>query len=261
MKPEEKEAKSKYDIIAEHYHNWRTKLNPSGWMYNEHLEMPATLKLIGNVKDKKILDFGCGTGIYTKILKNKGAQIKGFDISSRMLKIANDYVKDVEFKQGTGNKIPFDEKFDVVIASLVLDYFEDWDKPLKEINRVLKNNGYFIFSIGNPISEVSEKYKIKGKRVKYKGISARVLGDYFKERKIYGTWKNILHKKEVMSIRMPTYHKTYETIIKTIINNGFEIVDYIDCFPTKQSKKLFPDEYRFLSKIPYFCVWKIKKKS
>ena len=139
MKPEEKETKSKYDLIAEHYHNLRTKLNPHGWMYNEHLEMPATLKSIGNVKGKKILDFGCGTGIYTKILKNKGAKIKGFDISPKMLKIAKDYVKNVEFRQGTGNKIPFDEKFDIVVASLVLDYFKDWNKPLKEINRILKN--------------------------------------------------------------------------------------------------------------------------
>jgi ubiquinone/menaquinone biosynthesis C-methylase UbiE len=260
MREDEKETKGKYAIVAEHYHNWRTKLNPKGWVFNEHLEMPATLKLIGSVKGKKVLDFGCGSGVYTKVLKEKGAKIKGFDISPEMLQIARDYVKGVEFKQGSGNNIPFKEKFDIIFASLVLDYFKDWNKPLKEINRVLDKGGYFIFSVGNPITEVSEKYSIKGKRVKYKGIPARVMGDYFTERKIYGIWKNILHKKEVKNIKMPTYHKTYETIIKALLRNGFEIVDYADCFPSKKAKKLFPKEYKFLSKIPYFCVWKVRKR-
>ena len=59
---------------------------------------------------------------------------------------------------------------------------------------------------------------------------------------------------------MPSYHKTYETIINIILNNGFEIVGYKDCFPLKKSKKLFPKEYNFLSQVPYFCVWKVKKK-
>jgi ubiquinone/menaquinone biosynthesis C-methylase UbiE len=260
MKTEEKEAKSKYDIIAEHYHNWRTKLNPKGWIYNEHLEMPATLKLLGNVKGKKILDFGCGTGIYTKILKKKGAKVKGFDISPEMLRIAKDYVKGVELKQGTGNKIPFNKKFDIVVASLVFDYFDDWNRPLKEINRVLKKEGYFVFSTGNPVTESSEKFIVNGKRMKHRGIGASVVWNYFKERKIWGTWKNILHKKKVRNVKMPTYHKTYETMIKSIVKNGFEIVDYADCFPLKKSKKLFPEEYKFLSNVPYFCVWKVRKK-
>jgi ubiquinone/menaquinone biosynthesis C-methylase UbiE len=260
MKLDEIEAKNKYNIIAEHYHNWRTKLNTKGWMYNEHLEMPATLKLIGNIKGKKVLDFGCGTGIYTKILKEKGANVKGFDISDSMLKIAKEYCKGVEFKKGTGNKIPYNEKFDIILASLVIDYFKDWNKPLKEVHRVLNTKGYFIFSMGNPITETSIRYKINGKRIKYKGIPIRILGDYFTEKKIYGTWKNILHNKEVINIKMPTYHKTYETIIKIILNNGFEIVEYIDCYPTKKSKKLFPKEYNFLTKVPYFCVWKVRKK-
>ncbi len=75
MKREEREAKKKYDIIAKYYHNFRTKEHPKGWFYNEMLEMPSTLELLGDVKNKKVLDFGCGTGIYTKILKEKGAKI------------------------------------------------------------------------------------------------------------------------------------------------------------------------------------------
>ena len=47
MKLEEKEAIKKYSKSAEAYHNLRTKENPNGWFYNELLEMPATLELLG----------------------------------------------------------------------------------------------------------------------------------------------------------------------------------------------------------------------
>ena len=136
MKPEEKEAKKVYDNAADYYHYGRTKKYPQGWFYNELLEMPATLELLGNVKGKKILDFGCGTGIYAKLLTKKGAIVKGFDISEEMLKIAKKENPKLDLKIGSGYKIPFNEKFDIILASLVVHYLKDWNKMLREIKRM-----------------------------------------------------------------------------------------------------------------------------
>ena len=251
MKRDEKEAKKKYDVVAEHYHNWRTKIHPEGWIYNEYLEMPATFEVLGNIKGKKVLDIGCGAGIYVKEMTRKGAIVKGFDISDEMLRIAKQDNPKLDLRRSSFYKIPFKEKFDVVIAPLVLDYAKDLGKVLKQIKKVLKKKGYFVFSLRNPVVEVTKKVDWKKK------ILVREFDRYFNERKIYGTWKNILHKKKVKNIKMPTHHKTYETIIKTIIKEGFEIIDYKDCFPLKKAQKLWPKEYEFLSNIPYFCVWKV----
>jgi len=79
---------------------------------------------------------------------------------------------------------------------------------------------------------------------------------YFVEKRFYGTWR----LPGDVKVKIPSYHKTYETIIKTIIRNDFEIVDYKDTFPIKKSKRLFPEEYSIFSKRPYFCVWKVRKK-
>ena len=245
MKKDEREAKEVYDKIAKDYHELRTK--DKGWFYNEFLEMPATLSLLGNVKNKTILDFGCGSGLYAKHLIKKGAKVYGFDISKKMINIARKEAPKAILKVASGYKIPFNKKFDIVLASLVLDYFVDWNKVFNEIKKHLKKDGYFIFSIGNPVTECVKKIKVNN-------TTSRVLGDYFKERKIYGVWWRG-YKNE---IKVPTYHKRYETIIKIILKNGFKIVDYKDAYPKEEAKKLFPKDYKLFSKIPYFCVWKVR---
>jgi ubiquinone/menaquinone biosynthesis C-methylase UbiE len=249
MRAEEISAKKKYDSMAEEYHEMRTKKYPQGWFYNEMLEMPSVLELLGNVRGKKILDLGCGTGIYAKLLKKKGAMVKGFDISPEMIKIAKRENPTLELKIGSAYEIPFNEKFDTVLASLVVHYIEDWDKMFKEVRRVLKKGGVFIFSTGNPVSEFPERIKVGKKNIK-------VLGDYFKEGKRYSLWKDVGGKNRKVS----SFHTTYETTIKRILSNGFEIIDYKDCFPLKKARTLFPEDYAEWSKKPFFCAWKLKKK-
>jgi len=58
----------------------------------------------------------------------------------------------------------------------------DWDKPFKEILKLLKKQGLFLFSIGNPITEVTRSGNNK---------------NYFEEKKIYHTWKNVLGGKKI----------------------------------------------------------------
>ncbi len=254
---EEKEASYLYDNLAEKYHFERTKKYPAGYFYNELLEMPATMELLGQVRGKRILDFGCGTGIYAKLLTKKGAKVSGFDISPGMLSIAKKENPRLDLRQGSGYKIPFDEEFDIVLASLVVHYLKDWDRAFKEVSRVLKKNGVFIFSTDNPVKAASTSIKVKGKKYKLLGME-----DYFSDKVRYKAWPKeveINGKKHVKSLPVPFYPKTYEKIIRTILKNGFEIIDYKDTFPIKGYEKLFPEDYRRFTKIPMFCVWKVRK--
>jgi SAM-dependent methyltransferase len=256
MRKDEQEAQKSYNYMAELYHFHRTERFPNGWFFNEMLEMPATLSLLGNIKRKKLLDFGCGTGIYAKILTKKGAIVKGFDISPEMIKIAKKDNPKLDLKVGSGYKIPFSEKFDVVLASLVVDYFEDWNKVFSEVNRMLNKGGIFVFSFGNPVAECSKKIKINGKKVPVLGIRS-----YFDEQTFYALWgKEYFKENGKKPVKVPSNHKTYETIIRVILNNGFEIIGYKDCFPTSKSKRYFPEYYKSCSRIPYFSVFKVRKK-
>jgi len=251
MKKEEKDAKKAYDIMAQEYHRIRTKEGKVGRFYNELLEMPTTLELLGNVKGKKILDWGCGSGIYAKLLTKKGAKVKGFDISEEMIKIAKKDNPKLELKIGSGTKIPFNGKFDIVVASLAIHYLKDWNNVFKEVRRVLKKGGFFVFSIGNPFTHSCKRKKIGNKKLRVLGIKS-----YFKDHKLSADWKLPNGKKATII----TYIKTYEEIIKIILKNKFEIVGYKDTYPLAKAKKLFPQEYEINTKYPFFCVWKVRKK-
>jgi len=250
MKREEEQARNSYNTMAKFYHEYRTTKFKGGWFFNEYLEMPEMLKLLGNVKNKSILDWGCGSGIYAKILAKKGAKVKGFDISKEMLSIAKKDNPKLDLRLGSGYKIPFKEKFDIVYSSLAMHYVKDWDKALSQVSKVLKKNGLFLFSGGNPI--------IDSTVTTYDNNKLKTIGtkNYFDEKMDYADW-TLPNKK---TVRIRVYPKTYETVIKTIIKNGFEIMDYVDAKPLPSSKKKFPEQYKLWSKVPKFCIWKLKKK-
>lgn len=234
--------KETYDRIAQEYYNLRTKKYPEGWFYNELLEMPTTLKLLGKINNKKILDLGCGPGLYVKILAKKGAIVKGIDISEKEIEIARINNPNVEFKIGNAEKLPYkDKEFDIVLAALVIEHFNNWDKILNEIKRVLKNKGVFVFSIGNPVANC---LRLKKKKLK-------ISRNYFEE----GMQKSMWWKK----VHMIWYHKTYGTVVKLLVKHGFVLEDYEDCKPVKKAQKLFPKDYEKAIKIPYFCSWKWRK--
>ncbi|MEO0178125.1 MAG: class I SAM-dependent methyltransferase [candidate division WOR-3 bacterium] len=100
---------------------------------------------------KKILDLGCGTGNLDIILKNKGYDIIGLDMSFNMLKLAKE--KNLKnLVNASFFKIPFkNEQFDVVISTFdSLNNVNDIDELKKvflEAYRVLKIGGIFTFDL------------------------------------------------------------------------------------------------------------------
>ena len=237
----EEEVKEVYNKLSKRYHEIT-----ADHFFNAYLEVPATTSLLRNVKNKKVLDLGCGTGRHTRILKRRGAKVWGIDLSPKMLEIAKSEIKGVDFKVGSVYKLPYKSNFfDVIVAGLVIGYFKNLDKAFKEIYRVLKKNGIFVFSLTNPLLEVS--IYIEGKPRTY-----RKFKNYFKEGKEYARWPTF-------KVKMPYYHRTLQTLIRTIVRNKFVIEDFVDAKPLKEGKKINPDAYETYSKIPHFSVFKVRK--
>jgi SAM-dependent methyltransferase len=239
-----------YDLLGQDYFDMRKEKRGISYFYNELVDTPTTLKLLGTVRGKKILDLGCGPGFYLNKLKKKEANVQGIELSTELIRLAKQLNPDIEIKKGDITKrLPYQDKaFDAVMSTLVLGHIKNWDFTLKEVYRILKNNGIFIFTIGVPFYECVRRIKINGKKFK-------TPSDYFNERAIHTTWCS--NGKEGKTIH---YHKTYGTIIKLLIKNNFEILDYEDCKPILKAKKIYPKEFGDEMDFPRFCAWKVKKK-
>ncbi len=88
------------------------------------------------------LDIGCGTGIHTQTLANKGAAATGVDIAEGMLAQARKMYSDPIFIQGSAVDLPFcDSQFSTVFSSMALQWVSDTRLVANEIARVLKKSG------------------------------------------------------------------------------------------------------------------------
>ena len=242
-------VKKAYNTLGREYYDTRKNKSGISYFYNELLEMPTTLKMLGNIKGKKVLDLGCGPGIYIQKLKNKCKEIKGIDISKVEVEIAKENNPEIDIVLGDAEKLPYNNnEFDIIFASLVLGHLDSWTKVLSEISRTLKKRGIFIFSIHNPVTDGMIKKKWFFKKFK-------VIERYFEERKRSKIWG-----EKNTSAESIHYHKTYGTIIRNLIKNKFEIIDYEDCKPLEEGKGLFPKHYNNAINLPYFSVFKVRKK-
>lgn len=104
---------------------------------------------------QKILEVGCGTGNYTKILLERGYKVTGLDVSKNMLKIARKKCA-CKFINGDIRDIIINEKFDACIAMFaVIGYItinSDIIKALNNIHRHLKPKGVFVFDVWNGLA-------------------------------------------------------------------------------------------------------------
>jgi len=124
--------------------------------------MPYWLsKLVKPIKGgETVLDLACGTGILFPKLVKKFKTVVGLDYSLPMLKEAQKKgLKRTYLVRGDALRLPFKEEvFDAVVVSLGLRHFEDIDKSLTEIGRVLKKGGELhILEVGIPKNPLLEK--------------------------------------------------------------------------------------------------------
>nr|QNO48824.1 ubiquinone biosynthesis O-methyltransferase, mitochondrial [Methanosarcinales archaeon ANME-2c ERB4] len=101
-----------------------------------------------------VLDYGCGWGILSKMLTDKGCRVDGIDLDKHSIDIAKDIIKENEFLKFENipiTNIP-DEKYDYVISTEVIEHTHNPGNYLMECNRVLKKNGFLVLSLPNIIN-------------------------------------------------------------------------------------------------------------
>ena len=227
-----------YEAIAEAYAA-RVDTKP----HNAYCERPATLSLLPEVKGKKVLDAGCGPGVYSQWLIERGAEVVALDASPKMVRLAKQRLgSTADVRQADLIKpLPFleDSSFDIVLSPLVLEYIEDWSGPFAEFYRVLRPAGHFIFSVTHPLFDYL----------------------YFKSNNYYETelvgsmWRGF----NPLRVYMPSFRRSLAATLNPLIQAGFQLETVIEPKPTIEFKEADPEEYEELSRRPCFLCIRARK--
>jgi 2-polyprenyl-3-methyl-5-hydroxy-6-metoxy-1,4-benzoquinol methylase len=130
----------------------RVQLTPfcdGGWAYwgDAGNEM---MRLLGDVRGLRVLDYGCGTGQFGIYLAMAGAQVNGFDLSPVGIEIANwaarKYGLNCSFEAMDAEGLSYpDHCFDLVVGIGVLHHVVKYPQSARHLARVVKPRGRAIF--------------------------------------------------------------------------------------------------------------------
>lgn len=102
-------------------------------------------------QDKQILDFGCGTGIFTAKLSSIGYQAIGIDPSSQMIQTGKrTFGASIKLKTGDIRSLSEPAKFDAIVAIMSLHFVDDINELFMQFKQILHPKGLLIFAVYNP---------------------------------------------------------------------------------------------------------------
>ena len=231
-------AQQAYDVLAEAYAAL-VDTKP----HNAYYERPATLSLLPDVKGKRVLDAGCGPGVYAEWLVSHGAEVVAFDANKKMVMLAKQRLrKKAQIVQANLEQpLAFltDGSFDLVVSPLVMDYVKDWAKAFGEFHRVLRAGGHLVFSIEHP-------------QAKYD--AHRVSSNYFEVELVEYEWRGF-----GVAVQVPSYRRPLAEVINPLVRAGFILEQILEPLPTEEFREKAPEDYQELSRRPGFlCIRALK---
>jgi len=125
------------------------------WAVVEEMQLPtyeAAIKRLGIGSDQRVLDIGCGTGVFLHAAAERGARVVGFDAAEGLLSVARERVPQADLHCGDMERLPFgDGGFDVVTGFSSFFFADDMQRALTEAARVTKPGGIVLVQVfGRP---------------------------------------------------------------------------------------------------------------
>jgi len=226
-----------YDDIADAY-----AAGVDSRPFNALYERPAMLDLLHSLAGTRVLDAGCGPGWYAAELASRGASVTAIDASAAMIgharerfasPVLNDLGRRVELRVADLEQplsFAFAATFDGIVSSLVLHYVRDWGPTLAEFRRILKPNGWLVFSTHHPAAEA-----IRLDTPRY--LDVELVEDYWK-------WVG----------NISYYRRPLSAIFDALTDAGLAVERLVEPLPTDEFRKMKPDAYARLLKRPEFLL-------
>jgi ubiquinone/menaquinone biosynthesis C-methylase UbiE len=111
-------------------------------------------------ESKTLLDIGCGTGFLgiEALNFNSNLQITGIEVSSAMCLVSGEVYKNV-LCRNIEEKFDFEEKFDVILSSMCLQWVKKQSEVIEKILKYKNKNFYFAIPMPQSLSEINDCFE------------------------------------------------------------------------------------------------------
>jgi len=204
---------------------------------------PNFLSLVPvNLNHLNALDIGCGSGWFSEYLLKAGAQVTALDVSPTLVELTKQRIggKGKVHVADLNKPLDFlpDKTFDLIIASLVIHYVDDWTQLFASLGRVIKPNSILVFSTHQPHTEIELFH----------------LENYYQKVPIIDHWKDVCE--------VQYYHHTLHDLSDSLYNAGFLIERMLEPPPLPELQNADPEMYKNITTRPWILfVRAIKSKN
>jgi len=224
----------KSDMYSRHAQQYDAVIRNN--IYNAYFERPSLQALLDDIKGLDILDLGCGTGVYAQYFIDQGTtNITCLDFSKEMVTLVNDKfsTRVKSYVQDLSNGLPNekDASADVIVCPLVIHYLADLAPLFKAVSRVLKPNGYMVFSTHHPFAD----------------FDCTLTGNYFQQEYVTQQWDTIGEP-----VNVSFYRRSLTEISDAITTNGLVISRMSEGKVLEEAKQICSETYEYLLKNPNF---------
>jgi SAM-dependent methyltransferase len=121
------------------------------WAGNEEQQLAvyeAALARVPVSAGDRVLDVGCGTGVFLRLAAGRGAEVTGLDASENLLAVARGRVPEADLHHGDLQALPFpDGAFDLVTGFTSFFFADDMVAALREAGRVTARDGHVLIEV------------------------------------------------------------------------------------------------------------------
>jgi len=214
---------------------------------------PVLWEFAGDVRGKRVLDAGCGTGYLSEKLHERGARVIGVDFSEKMIGIARERAPGIDFRVDSCSELASVESgsIDVLVSNYVLMDAPELEAAVRAFHRVLVPGGLAVAVFSHPCFPAGRSRLEGEERVVYWWDFP-----YFERRQcVDPPWAHFSHE-------FIFFHRPLSDYWKAFVGAGFAVSGF-------EEPRISPDRYHLTDPgtvrkslcRPYSVAFKLQKPS